>query len=65
LAFSARSDEGFEEAAHQLGEFLAEDRSVFDLPLKVRGSEFGRRVWELVADVPYGKRLPAASSRAG
>jgi methylated-DNA-[protein]-cysteine S-methyltransferase len=54
-AFGARSDEGFEEAARQLGEFLAGDRSAFDLPLKIRGSEFGRRVWELVADVPYGK----------
>jgi len=54
-AFGARSDEGFEEAARQLGEFLAGDRSAFDLPLKVRGSEFDRRVWELVAGVPYGE----------
>jgi methylated-DNA-[protein]-cysteine S-methyltransferase len=54
-AFGARSDEGFEEAARQLGEFLAGDRSAFDLRLKVRGSEFDRRVWELVAGVPYGE----------
>jgi methylated-DNA-[protein]-cysteine S-methyltransferase len=54
-AFGARSDEGFEEAARQLGEFLDGDRSVFDLPLRDRGSEFDRRIWELVADVPYGE----------
>jgi methylated-DNA-[protein]-cysteine S-methyltransferase len=54
-AFGVRGDEGFEETARQLGEFLAGDRSAFDLPLKVRGSEFDRRVWELVADVPYGE----------
>ena len=54
-AFGARGDEGFEEAARQLGEFLAGDRSAFDLPLKVGGSEFDRRVWELVAGVPYGE----------
>lgn len=56
-AFGARSDEGFEEAARQLGEFLAGDRSAFDLPLTVRGSEFDRRVWELVAGVPYGETI--------
>ena len=54
-AFGARGDEGFEEASRQLGEFLAGDRSAFDLPLTVRGSEFDRRVWELVAGVPYGE----------
>jgi methylated-DNA-[protein]-cysteine S-methyltransferase len=54
-AFGARSDKGFEDVPRQLGEFLAGDRSAFDLPLKVRGSEFDRRVWALVADVPYGE----------
>ena len=34
-AFGVRGDEGFEEAARQLGEFLAGDRSAFDLPLKI------------------------------
>jgi len=41
--------------ARQHGEFLAGDRSAFDLPLEVRGREFDRRVWELVASVPYGE----------
>jgi len=54
-AFGARSGEGFEEVARQLGEFLAGDRSAFDLSLEIRGSEFDRRVWELVGGVPYGE----------
>jgi methylated-DNA-[protein]-cysteine S-methyltransferase len=53
-AFGPRSDEGFEEVARQLGEYLAGDRSTFELPLKVRGDEFDRRVWELIAGIPYG-----------
>jgi len=56
-AFGTRRDDGFEEAARQLGEFLAGDRTAFSLPLDVRGSEFDRRVWELVAAVPYGETV--------
>ena len=32
-AFGPRTDEGFEEVARQLGEYLAGDRSTFELPL--------------------------------
>jgi methylated-DNA-[protein]-cysteine S-methyltransferase len=53
-AFGARTDEGFEDIARQLGEYLAGERSAFELPLNVKGAEFDRRVWELIADVPYG-----------
>ena len=54
-AFGVRSDEGFDEVARQLGEFLDGNRSAFELPLKVNGSEFDRRVWELLSGVPYGE----------
>jgi methylated-DNA-[protein]-cysteine S-methyltransferase len=54
-AFGARVDEGFEEVARQLGEYLAGDRKAFELPVKVKGPEFDRRVWDLVAAVPYGE----------
>jgi methylated-DNA-[protein]-cysteine S-methyltransferase len=53
--FGPRSDEGFEEVALQLGEYLDGDRNEFDLPLNVGGSEFDRRVWELISGVPYGE----------
>ncbi len=55
MAFGPRADEGFEDVARQLDEYLSGDRSVFDLPVKVKGSEFDRRVWELIARVPYGE----------
>jgi methylated-DNA-[protein]-cysteine S-methyltransferase len=55
MTFGPRRDEGFEDVARQLGEYLDGDRSVFELPLKVRGAEFDRRVWDLIAAVPYGE----------
>jgi len=54
-AFGPRADEGFEDVARQLGEYLAGGRSAFELPVKVKGAEFDRRVWHLIADVPYGE----------
>ena len=68
-AFGPRSDEGFEEVARQLGEYIDGERSAFDLRLTARGSEFDRRVWELIDDVPYGETITygeiARSLRAG
>lgn len=54
-AFGPRSDDGFEEVARQLGEYLGGSRRAFELPVTVKGTEFDRRVWELVAQVPYGE----------
>ena len=54
-AFGRRVDEGFEDVARQLGEYLDGERSEFELPLKIKGSEFDRRVWELISGVPYGE----------
>ena len=54
-AFGPRADEGFEDVARQLGEYLDGDRSAFELPVEVRGTGFDRRVWELIAEVPYGE----------
>ncbi len=54
-AFGPRDDAGFEEVARQLGEYLAGERTAFELPLQLRGSEFDRRVWDLVAGIPYGE----------
>ena len=54
-AFGPRADAGFEEVARQLGEYLAGDRDAFELPVRVTGPAFDRRVWELIAGVPYGQ----------
>ena len=54
-AFGHRTDEGFEEVASQLTEYLSGDRKEFDLPMTVEGTEFDRRVWDLITRVPYGE----------
>ncbi|HEX9042627.1 MAG TPA: methylated-DNA--[protein]-cysteine S-methyltransferase [Trebonia sp.] len=53
--FGPRADAGFEEVARQVDEYLNGNRSSFELSLKVRGSEFDRRVWDAIAGVPYGE----------
>ena len=54
-AFGPRTDEGFDDVARQLGEYLGGDRRLFELPVKINGADFDRRVWELIAGVPYGE----------
>jgi methylated-DNA-[protein]-cysteine S-methyltransferase len=59
--FGPRTDEGFDEVARQLEEYLAGGRREFDLPLQAHGSEPRRRVWDLVAEVPYGQTITYGS----
>jgi methylated-DNA-[protein]-cysteine S-methyltransferase len=54
-AFGPRTGRGFEEVASQMAEYLAGARSAFDLPFEACGTEFQRRVWDLVLKVPYGQ----------
>ena len=54
-AFGPFAEKGFEDVARQLGEYLDGNRSAFELPVKVKGTEFDQRVWELIAHVPYGE----------
>jgi methylated-DNA-[protein]-cysteine S-methyltransferase len=43
------------EAARQLDEYLAGERTSFDLPTVLRGDEFQRRVWSILEEIPYGE----------
>jgi methylated-DNA-[protein]-cysteine S-methyltransferase len=43
------------EAARQLDEYLAGERTTFDLPTVLRGDEFQRRVWSILTEIPYGE----------
>ena len=54
-AFGDRDDSGFLAVRQQLREYFAGDRRDFDLPLDARGDDFQRRVWQLVAAIPYGR----------
>jgi methylated-DNA-[protein]-cysteine S-methyltransferase len=53
--FGPRTDEGFDDVTRQLAEYLAGTRQHFDLPLDARGSAAQRRVWSLVARIPFGE----------
>jgi len=62
--FGRRSEEGFADAIQQLGEYLAGERQQFNLALGPRGTPLQRRVWDLVAAVPYGATVTYGSLSA-
>jgi methylated-DNA-[protein]-cysteine S-methyltransferase len=41
-------------AARQLDEYFAGRRRDFDLPLRLEGTIFQRRVWQVLTEIPYG-----------
>ncbi|HEY7887369.1 MAG TPA: methylated-DNA--[protein]-cysteine S-methyltransferase [Steroidobacteraceae bacterium] len=41
----------------QLVAYFAGERRSFDLPLAPRGTEFQRRVWRALTEIPYGKTI--------
>lgn len=47
----------FEEARRQLEEYFAGSRQNFDLPLNPGGTDFQRRVWRSLLDIPYGTAI--------
>lgn len=42
------------EAERQLAEYFSGDRRKFELPLRLCGTDFRLRVWNALADIPYG-----------
>jgi methylated-DNA-[protein]-cysteine S-methyltransferase len=47
----------FRAAITQLEQYFAGKRRAFDLPLAPRGTDFQRRVWRLLTEIPYGKTI--------
>ena len=47
--------EPFAAVRAQLDEYFAGERTTFDLPLQMAGSDFQRRVWRALQDIPYGE----------
>ncbi|HOO26115.1 MAG TPA: methylated-DNA--[protein]-cysteine S-methyltransferase [Clostridiales bacterium] len=43
------------EAAKQLDEYFAGKRKDFDLPLKFIGTDFQKKVWQALTEIPYGQ----------
>lgn len=55
VTFGPRVGRGFEQAAEQLGEYFAGQRTHFTLPTRSAGTEFQRRVWQTLTTIPYGQ----------
>lgn len=43
------------EAIHQLAEYFSGTRKSFDLPLEMNGTEFQKKVWNELCNIPYGE----------
>lgn len=50
-----RDDEPFHEVKRQLDAYFAGDLKHFDLPLALGGTEFQRKVWLALAEIPFGE----------
>ncbi|MER7173156.1 methylated-DNA--[protein]-cysteine S-methyltransferase [Streptomyces mesophilus] len=53
--FGHPDDTGFEPVVEQLTAYFAGDRTDFDLPLHLDGTEFQRTVWAELLKIPYGE----------
>ena len=54
--WAERPDAGpLPEAARQLQEYFAGTRKVFNLPLKMAGTEFQKCVWRQLMEIPFGE----------
>jgi methylated-DNA-[protein]-cysteine S-methyltransferase len=47
-------------AARQLDEYFAGQRTEFDVPLDLRGTDFQRSVWQELNNIPFGKSVSYA-----
>ena len=45
------------ETKRQLDEYFAGKRKEFDIPTRLEGTEFQKRVWEELRKIPYGKTV--------
>jgi methylated-DNA-[protein]-cysteine S-methyltransferase len=41
----------------ELTEYFAGKRRSFDVPIKLEGSDYQKKVWQLVSEIPYGKTV--------
>lgn len=44
-----------QEAYNQLDEYFQGERKDFDLELHIEGTDFQKKVWKALTDIPYGK----------
>jgi methylated-DNA-[protein]-cysteine S-methyltransferase len=52
-----RDDAAFTDAIRQLQEYFDGSRLVFEIPLAPEGTDFQRRVWMALRDIPYARTV--------
>ena len=52
-----RDDDGLAVVVEQLEAYFAGSRQSFDVPLALAGTDFQRRVWEGLLEIPYGETM--------
>jgi methylated-DNA-[protein]-cysteine S-methyltransferase len=52
-----RDDRAFDEVARQLAAYFNGTLTEFDLPLESEGTDFQRRVWSALREIPYGQTI--------
>ena len=52
-----RDDEVFATACQQLGEYFAGERTIFSVAIDLHGTEFQKKVWAVLRDIPYGTTI--------
>jgi len=52
-----RDDKGFDEVTEQLDAYFAGALTEFDLPMTMAGTDFQRRVWAALREIPYGETI--------
>lgn len=54
-----------QEAARQLDEYFSRCRRAFDMPLLFVGTDFQKKVWERLMEIPYGQTVSYGGMAAG
>jgi methylated-DNA-[protein]-cysteine S-methyltransferase len=52
-----RDDAGLADVVAQLEAYFAGELTGFDLPMEMRGTDFQRRVWAGLCEIPYGETI--------
>jgi methylated-DNA-[protein]-cysteine S-methyltransferase len=52
-----RDDDAFADAREQLAEYFAGERTSFDVPVHLEGTDFQVRVWQALREIPYGTTI--------
>ena len=55
LGGKVKEDEITTETSRQLEEYFEGKRTEFDIPVQPDGTEFQKRVWNMLLDIPFGK----------